>query len=88
MRSDHKPRKVLFEEGNWSLLDATERRFNTGPREWQSVIKHHCPNTPGSPYWMLLEWVWSPTRCVYCKENMPEGIVCLFKLQNWEIIRP
>ncbi len=83
-----KPRRVLFEEGNWELLDATENKFNVGPREWQSVIRHHCPKARGSPYWMLLEWSWSPTICTYCKEDMPVGIVALFKLQNWEIIRP
>ena len=88
MRFERKEQRVLHKEGNWELLDATKNRFNVGPREWQSVIRHLCPHTPSSPYWMLLEYSDSRTFCTYCKEDMPVGIVCLFKLQNWESIRP
>ena len=79
--------KRLYYEGKWELLDATMNRFNVGQRGWQSVIKHYCPNINGSPYWMLLEWHNTPTRCNYCNEEMPASIVCLFKFQNMEAMR-
>lgn len=88
IRFERKEQKVLHQEGNWKLLDATENRFNAGPLGWQSVIRHDCPKTKGSPYWMLLECSTSLTICTYCKEDIPVGIVGLFKLQNWERIRP
>jgi hypothetical protein len=79
--------KVLFKEGDWMLLDTQHgRAYNTGPRGWQSVIKHWCILN-GSPYWMLLERHDTPTRCVYCKVDMPDSIVCLFKLQNEEAMQ-
>ncbi|KKL11717.1 hypothetical protein LCGC14_2542990 [marine sediment metagenome] len=83
------PAKVLHTEDNWELLDATTGRYNTGRpgRGWQSVIKHHCSNINGSPYWMLLECHSTPTRCNYCNEEMPPSIVALFKLQNMEAMR-
>ena len=78
--------KILFKEGKWQLLDATNGRYNVGTRGWQSVIKHWC-DVQGSPYWMLIERHDAPTRCVYCKEAMPDSIVALFKLQNEESMR-
>lgn len=88
MRFERKVRKVLHKEGRWELLDATDNSFNVGPLQWESVIRHHCLRAPGSPYWMLLEKSTTPTRCYYCKSNMPVAIICLFKLQNWERIKP
>ncbi len=78
--------KLLFKEGDWQLLEASKGRYNVGPRGWQSVIKHWCI-LKGSPYWMLLEHHDTPTRCVYCKEAMPDSIVALFKFQNMEAMR-
>jgi hypothetical protein len=78
--------KLLHKDGDWQLLDATDGRYNVGQRAWQSVIKHWC-HSKGSPYWMLLEHASTPTCCVYCKTAMPDSIVALFKLQNWECIR-
>ena len=95
--SQHTPSaKVLHsEEGwelldattGWELLDATTGRFNTDVRGWQSVIKHYCANINSAPYWMLLERHSTPTTCAYCKEDMPAGIVALFKLHNMETIK-
>ncbi len=92
IRGQMLPAKVLHTEDNWELLDATTGRYNTGmPRRgwrgWQSVIKHHCSNINGAPYWMLLECHETPTRCNYCNEEMPLSIVALFKLQNMEAMR-
>ena len=81
------PTPQLYAEGKWEILDATNNRFNVGQRGWQSVIKHNCSNINGSPYWMLLEWHSTPTRCNYCDEEMPPSIVCLFKLQNMDAMR-
>ena len=80
---------VLYTENKWELIDATTGRFNVGTRlpGWQSVIKHHCNNINGQPYWMLLEFWNTPTVCPYCTEDMPLGIVALFKLQNMEAMR-
>lgn len=80
---------ILHTEGRWELQDATNNRFNVGGRGWKSVIKHNCNSkvVSGGPYWMLIERTQDPTKCVYCLEPMPVGIVCLFKLQNWECIR-
>ena len=82
------PTKVLHTEDGWELLDAKSGRYNTGrERGWQSVIKHYCANINGSPYWMLLEYHDAPTLCKYCKEEMPPGIVALFKFHNMEAMR-
>ena len=82
------PAMVLHTKDSWELLDATTNRFHTGVgRGWQSVIKHHCDKLQGAPYWMLLEWHSTPTRCNYCSEEMPASIVCLFKLQNMDAMR-
>ena len=78
---------ILHTEGDWQLVDATTGRFEAGTRGWQSVIKHHCSNIHGQPYWMLLEFWSTPTVCPYCTEEIPLGIVALFKLQNMEVIR-
>ena len=77
----------LHVEGKWELLSALDNRFNVGQRGWQSVIKHYCSSVNGSPYWMLLEYATTPTVCAYCGVDMPESIVALFKLQNWDVIR-
>jgi hypothetical protein len=76
---------MLHEEGKWSLL-RTKMQTIVGHQGWKSVIRHDC-DTNGSPYWMLLEWHTSPTCCVYCKEDMPDGIVALFKFLNSEVMR-
>ena len=81
------PPIILHKEGKWELQAASNNRFNVGGRGWKSVIKHTCKLEPASHYWMLLEHACSPTRCFYCSEPIPESIVCLFKLQNWECIR-
>ena len=78
---------ILHTENKWELIDATTGRFNVGTRGWQSVIKHHCKNINGQPYWMLLEFWSTPTVCPYCTEEMPVGIVALFKFMNWECIK-
>lgn len=79
--------KVLHQDGSWKLLSTETTWVLVSCQGWQSVIKHHCGALKGSPYWMLLEHATSPTKCAYCHEQMPEGIVALFKLQNWEVIR-
>ena len=78
---------VLHTEGKWELVDATNNKYYTGVLDWQSVIRHYCDALNLSyPYWMLLERAGDPTRCEHCRTPIPESIVALFKLQNWEYI--
>ena len=86
-KSGYAKAKVLHTDKNWQLLDAGSSRYYTGPGVWQSVIKHHCANINGAPYWMLLEGHDTPTRCNYCNDEMPASIVALFKFQNMEAMR-
>lgn len=77
--------KLLFKEGDWQLLDATNGNYIIEPRGWQSIIEHWCINK-GIPCWMRLDHD-TPTKCVYCKDAMPDSIVALFKLHNMEAMR-
>ena len=86
-KSGYAKAKVLHREKGWELLDAGTSRYYTGPGVWHSVIKHYCDNINGAPYWMLLEHHTTPTKCVYCDQEMPPSIVCLFKFQNMEAMR-
>ena len=81
----HDDKDMLHREGKWTMV-ATQLHTIVGHQGWKSVIRHDC-ETVGSPYWMLLEWHTTPTMCVYCKEDMPDGIVGLFKLLNGDVMR-
>lgn len=79
--------KVLYEEGTWRLMSTENNAYLAAHEGWKSVIRHYCSNVSGIPYWMLLEYADSPTQCTYCCQTMPVGIVALFKLQNWDVIK-
>ncbi len=75
----------VWSEGKWGLHTV---RPNTGTARagWQSIISHDC-DVNGSPYWMLIEYHSRHTTCMYCNEDMPDGIVALFKFHNERMIQ-
>ena len=77
---------ALFTEGRWQL-HASGAKTWANSQGWQTVIAHMCPNAKGTPFWMLIEHHRDPTVCVYCKVEMPDSIVTLFKLQNMDAMR-
>ena len=90
MRSTNEPppgdlNDILHTEDDWSLV-STKIHTIVGHQGWRCIIKHDC-ELVGSPYWMLIESHKSPTLCVYCKMDMPDSIVALFKFLNDEVIR-
>ena len=80
------PSSVLHKEGSWELISTDKSWGYVAHQGWQSVICHDC-GTTGGPYWMILEYANTLTLCLYCSIPMPESIVALFKLQNWEMIK-
>lgn len=84
---DHYKAEALFIEGSWQLK---KYPYNDG---WNSLILHYCDNNKGEyreliPMWRLPHGIIRGfTDCPRCREEMPEGILGIWKLHNLEQIQ-
>ncbi len=76
---------MLHHVDKWKLYSANHGDYLAYSMGFKSVIWHYCNELNNSPYWMVLEKENDPTICTYCGVDIPESIVCLFKLQNWDV---
>ncbi len=75
----------MWTEGKWAL-HTVRPDTGTAKQGWSSIISHDC-DVNGAPYWMLIERHTQDTKCMYCPDPMPDGIVALFKFHNERMIQ-
>jgi hypothetical protein len=76
---------ALFIDGDWQLHPAGTGTWSER-QGWHTIIAHMCPDVKGTPFWMLIERHEAPTICMFCKADMPDTIIALFKLHNMDMI--
>lgn len=64
---------VLFEDGDWRIC-----RTGTGD---ESSIYHLCNDADGVHHWWHIS---SRDRCAYCATMVPDGVMGLWQLHNWD----
>lgn len=80
--------KTLFKDGKfnrWSIRQITKLPSGSVIRfDWNSVISHRCqPLLSGVRHMTLGSQ--QKEECYYCHVNMPQDIVGLWKLQNYDM---
>ena len=67
---------VLLRDGNWTIEDE-QKYYNT-------VIKHRCyaPSRSG-PAKAIIN-AKHDSKCWQCYAKIPNGMIAIWKLQNWE----
>lgn len=66
---------MLFEEGDWRLYGHTNDEY--------SSIAHKCPKWRDHPneWWW---WYWSKEACENCYDEIPESIMAVYTLHNFD----
>ena len=68
------PNPVLFEDGTWRLYGHDEDEYST--------IAHKCPKWGDCPneWW----WYWGKDACGKCDDEIPESIMAVYTLHNFD----
>jgi hypothetical protein len=79
--------KLLFSDGDWTIEELTHGQ------KYYSVVKHVCYSNGGTdehPANALHKVVMLPfcnEQCWRCHVKVPEGMVAVWKFQNWEQLK-
>ena len=73
---------VLFRQGDWSIeeINWSLSSLSQGKLYLSTVLKHRCFSPPD----MATIAPRVSTHCWKCTAKIPEGLIALWKFQNWE----
>ncbi len=78
-------RKVLLREGDWTI---ETRMFTdlslTRSSRWATLLKHACYLKGRHTVYQVLVYPDDSSCCWRCTKKIPEGMVAVWKFQNWE----
>jgi len=82
--------EVFFSDGDWKLVKSNSLMLLESGHSW-STIQHKCgwlfkPDRTMS-LMALYKGMNSRPRCYKCKEQIPDSLMGLWKLHNWEGIQ-
>ncbi len=78
--------KTLFEEDEWKVVTIDKEGWMI-PRycNLNSLVYHRCPDNDGRHYWSGLRLAKS-NLCNHCNLKVPDNILTLHRLNNWDIL--
>lgn len=74
----HVLNRVLFEDGNWRLYGHIGDPYSTMGHK---CPKWSCERDGAKPVW---RWFWGKDNCSYCLEPIPEPLISLWTLHNFD----
>ncbi len=89
--------EVLLNDGDWTIEKLRQpeegQGFRSGRSKYYSLLKHVCypevnqSTPPGSTVYQVVVYPDDSSHCWRCTKEIPEGMVAVWKFQNWEVLQ-
>ncbi|KKN92320.1 hypothetical protein LCGC14_0208110 [marine sediment metagenome] len=94
--------EVLLNDGDWTIEKLRQpeegQSFRSSRSKYYSLLKHVCypngyegqepyPHKRGNYVYQVVVYPDDSSHCWRCTKEIPEGMIAVWKFQNWEVLQ-